>query len=190
MTAHGVKIQDILSYEQTNYDLTLVIVPGHCLQLRVSYQGRQFATAQMKRLMRHLEEIIAVIVQQPGVKASEITVLSQKEKDNILQEWTFTASVETVHPDQEEIYAGVNDPSSQTEIYILDPHGHPLPIGIAGEICIGSADLKRHCGSWSEWMMENAIPHPFDKRTGDKLYKTGDLGMWKEDGTVLIVELI
>nr|MDF9459913.1 condensation domain-containing protein [Bacillus pumilus] len=49
---YGVRILDIASHEETNYDLTLVAVPGDTLELRVTYRFNQYTEKQIQSLMQ------------------------------------------------------------------------------------------------------------------------------------------
>ncbi|BBP87081.1 hypothetical protein BsIDN1_06990 [Bacillus safensis] len=51
---YGVRILDIASHEETNYDLTLVAVPGETLELRVTYRFNQYTEKQIQSLMQQL----------------------------------------------------------------------------------------------------------------------------------------
>ncbi|MFT5822557.1 MAG: amino acid adenylation domain-containing protein, partial [Crocinitomix sp.] len=57
-----------------------------------------------------------------------------------------------------------------------------VPIGVMGEICIGGSSLARGYLNQAELTEEKFITNPFV--TGERLYKTGDLGRWLADGNV------
>ena len=76
----------------------------------------------------------------------------------------------------------VGRPISNTRIYILDKHGEPSPIGVAGEIYIGGAGVARGYLNRPELTAERFISSPFV--AGDRLYRTGDLGRYLPDGNI------
>ena len=78
----------------------------------------------------------------------------------------------------------IGRPFANTQIYILDSHLQPVPIGVAGELHIGGAGLARSYLHQLELTEQKFIPNPFSNNSGDRLYKTGDLGRYLPDGTI------
>ncbi|WP_254564926.1 non-ribosomal peptide synthetase [Oscillatoria sp. HE19RPO] len=78
-------------------------------------------------------------------------------------------------------------PLPHTEIYVLDSHLQPVPIGVPGELHIGGKGLARGYLNRPELTNEKFIPHPFSTSPGDRLYKTGDLGRWLPDGKLEVI---
>lgn len=72
---------------------------------------------------------------------------------------------------------------ANTQIYILDRHLQPLPIGIAGELYIGGVAIARSYINSPELTAEKFIPNPF-ANDGSRLYKTGDRARYLADGNI------
>ncbi|MFL5696701.1 MAG: non-ribosomal peptide synthetase, partial [Ktedonobacteraceae bacterium] len=68
----------------------------------------------------------------------------------------------------------VGRPISNTQVYVLDTHLHPVPIGGQGELYIGGAGVARGYLDRPDLTAERFIPHPFSNEPGKRLYKTGD----------------
>ena len=78
----------------------------------------------------------------------------------------------------------IGHPIDNTQIYILDDLLQPLPIGIVGEIHIGGDGLSPGYLNRPELTREKFVPHPFSKEAGARIYKTGDLGRYRPDGSI------
>ncbi|MEH1901876.1 MAG: amino acid adenylation domain-containing protein [Nostoc sp.] len=75
----------------------------------------------------------------------------------------------------------IGRPIANTQIYILDKHLEPLPIGVSGELYIGGDGLARGYHNSPELTREKFIQNPFKN---SKLYKTGDLARYLPDGNI------
>ncbi|NET90321.1 MAG: amino acid adenylation domain-containing protein [Kamptonema sp. SIO1D9] len=71
---------------------------------------------------------------------------------------------------------------ANTQIYILDRHLQPVPIGVFGEIHLGGIGLARGYLNHPELTATKFIPNPF--KTNSRLYQTGDLGRFLPDGAI------
>lgn len=78
----------------------------------------------------------------------------------------------------------IGRPIGNTEIYILDTHGQPAPVGVAGELHIGGDGLAREYLNLPELTAAKFIQHPFSPAPGARLYKTGDLARYLPDGSI------
>jgi amino acid adenylation domain-containing protein len=80
--------------------------------------------------------------------------------------------------------APIGRPIANTQIYILDAHLQPLPIGIPGELYIGGFGLAQGYLNLSALNTKKFIPNPFSNKLGERLYKTGDLARYLPDGNI------
>lgn len=98
---------------------------------------------------------------------------------------TETTVWSTVHPiTSAEGPVLIGRPIANTEIYILDRNLQPVPAGIIGELYIGGDGLARGYLKRSELDAEKFISNPLSREPGARLYKTGDLARYWEDGNI------
>jgi amino acid adenylation domain-containing protein len=78
-------------------------------------------------------------------------------------------------------------PLGNVRVYLLDAGLAPVPVGMAGEICLGGAGVARGYLGRPERTAERFVPDPFGALAGTggaRLYRTGDLGRYRPDGAV------
>jgi amino acid adenylation domain-containing protein len=78
----------------------------------------------------------------------------------------------------------VGRPLANQQIYILDKNLQPVPVGVAGEICIGGDGVAAGYLGQPELTAAKFVPDPFSTKPGATFYKTGDLGRFLPDGRI------
>ena len=78
----------------------------------------------------------------------------------------------------------IGKPMANTQLYILDKYLMPVPIGVTGELCIAGDGVGAGYLNNPELTAEKFIDNPFGE---GKLYRTGDLAYWREDGSIVFV---
>ncbi|MBE8991384.1 amino acid adenylation domain-containing protein, partial [Nostoc sp. LEGE 12450] len=78
----------------------------------------------------------------------------------------------------------IGRPIANTQIYILDQNLQPVPVGVPGELHIGGAGLARGYLNRPDLTQEKFIPNPFSNESDSRLYKTGDLARYLNDGSI------
>ena len=75
-------------------------------------------------------------------------------------------------------------PIENTEAYVLGSNLQVLPVGIPGELYLGGAGLAHGYQKQPEQTAERFIPHPFSEHAGARLYRTGDMAIYTDDGAI------
>lgn len=75
-------------------------------------------------------------------------------------------------------------PIANTQIYLLDKHLSPVPVGVPGALYIGGDGLARGYFNRHSLTAEKFIPNPFSNEPGARLYYTGDLARYRPDGSI------
>jgi amino acid adenylation domain-containing protein len=95
---------------------------------------------------------------------------------------TFEPNIDPNSPVPENIPIG--RPLANTQVYLLDRHLNPVPVGIAGELHIGGVGVALGYLNRPEMTAEKFISDPFSLDPGARLYKTGDLARYLPSGEI------
>ncbi|MDI3381092.1 amino acid adenylation domain-containing protein [Xenophilus aerolatus] len=115
-------------------------------------------------------------------------VLAEQLTARMAELWNIYGPTETtvwttawrVHDPRQGIAIG--RPIANTTVWALDPHGHPCPIGVPGELYVGGEGVTAGYLGRPELNAERFLPDPFGDRPGARMYRSGDLGRWRHDG--------
>lgn len=77
----------------------------------------------------------------------------------------------------------VGGPLANTQAYVLDGFGNPVPIGVRGEIYLAGTGIARGYVNRPELSAERFSDNPFEP---GRMYRTGDLGCWLPSGRLRV----
>jgi acyl-CoA synthetase (AMP-forming)/AMP-acid ligase II len=100
---------------------------------------------------------------------------------------TFASTYRILGPAAEGRSIPIGRPIGNTQIYLLDGHAEPVPVGVEGEICIGGAGVAHGYLRRPGLTAERFVADPFGAEPGARMYRTGDVGRWRADGNVEFV---
>jgi len=133
--------------------------------VRVPCGGEALPAALVRRLHQHLPRATLYNRYGPSEAATAVT-------------GAVTVADET------NASAPIGRPMPNARAYLLDRAGEPVPVGVAGELCIGGAGVGRGYLGRPELTAERFVADPFGGEPGARLYRTGDLARWLPDGTI------
>jgi amino acid adenylation domain-containing protein len=81
----------------------------------------------------------------------------------------------------------IGRPIQNIRAYILDRQLMPVPIGVVGDLYIGGIGVGRGYLHDAERTAKVFLPDPFSRKSGARLYKTGDLARYLPDGTLVFL---
>jgi len=78
----------------------------------------------------------------------------------------------------------IGRPVANSRIYLLDPAGHLVPDGLPGEIWIGGHGVARGYRARPDLTAQRFADDPFSEQPRARMYRTGDIGRWRRDGSL------
>jgi amino acid adenylation domain-containing protein len=79
----------------------------------------------------------------------------------------------------------IGRPIAGTTVAVLDPELRPVPVGVRGELWTGGEGVALGYLGDAAATAERFVPDPFAERPARRMYRTGDVASWAEDGTLL-----
>ncbi len=76
----------------------------------------------------------------------------------------------------------IGKPIYNTQMHVVDKYMNLVPVGVQGELCIAGVNVGQGYLNNETLTNEKFIDNPFGE---GKLYKTGDLAYWREDGNII-----
>ncbi|HEX8112357.1 MAG TPA: non-ribosomal peptide synthetase, partial [Kofleriaceae bacterium] len=194
-----------LGFDASVSEIFVTLGNGACLHLA---SPEQMAPGQplidiLRRRRIHLVTLPAsVLASLPPAELPDLaTVVSAGEacSSAVVQRWTqHTALVNAYGPTEGCVCATgtqltaddarrdppIGPPIRNVRVYIVDPHGEPVPVGVTGELCIGGAQVARGYLDQPAQTAASFVPDPFSGEPGARLYRTGDLARYRADGQI------
>jgi len=101
-----------------------------------------------------------------------------------LSEATAFSAITTIdlNDSKNESIVTIGKPTCNYDLFILDSDLNPLPVGVEGEICISGYSISIGYLNMEKITNEKFIKCPFNQ---NKMYKTGDIGRWTNDGRIV-----
>jgi non-ribosomal peptide synthetase component F/acyl carrier protein len=104
-------------------------------------------------------------------------------------EVTIDATLQEVERDR--VFAGeevaIGRPLANMQAYVLDAEMQVAPLGMVGELYVGGVGLARGYLNRPELTAERFVPHPYSEEPAARLYRTGDMVRWRENGELVYV---
>jgi len=140
--------------------------PGTCSSLRhIVCSGEELSVPLQKKFFECMPKVSLSNLYGPTEAAVDVTA------------WEC-------RPDDQSPRVPIGRPISNVRMYVLDRYGQPVPIGVTGELFIAGVCVGRGYLNQPRLTEERFIRDPFNVDSDKRMYKTGDLGRWRPDGSI------
>ncbi|MBO0931463.1 non-ribosomal peptide synthetase [Fibrella aquatilis] len=79
--------------------------------------------------------------------------------------------------------SNIGTPIPTLKVYLMDAQRQLVPVGVVGELMVGGAGVSRGYLNRPALTAERFIENPYV--SGERLYASGDLGKWQDDGSLV-----
>lgn len=169
------------SKSQSELNALLKLTPADVIQTTPTKMKTLISN---NRNLDYLEQVKAIILGGETLDNSLVEELRKITKAEIFNIYGPTETTVWATNGKIENDITIGKPIANTQIYITDKYMQITPIGVTGELCIAGDGIGAGYLNRPELTAEKFIDNPFGK---GKLYKTGDLAYWREDGNIVYV---
>ncbi|WP_345304178.1 amino acid adenylation domain-containing protein, partial [Lysobacter hankyongensis] len=139
---------------------------GRCTSLqRIICSGEALPAATLRKTQRILPSAMVYNLYGPTEAAIDVTA------------WTCP-------PGFDGEIVPIGKPIWNTQMYLLDAQGRPVPFGVVGELYIGGVGVARGYLNRDALNAERFLPDPFSADPEARLYRTGDVARFLPDGNI------
>ncbi len=167
-------------------DVLAILNPRHAVSLMCAVPSAMAALLDQQALLPSVRTVN--LGGEPLKKALVEKVFKQSQATRVWNLYgpteTTTYSTWVCFGRDEQIVESIGRPVANTQIYLLNKNRRPVPLGAVGELYIGGAGVARGYLNRPELTAERFLANPFSPDPKARMYKTGDLGRYREDGTI------
>jgi len=202
-----INLETTINNGSSKFDLNLTFLPpanqsgtldprANLKQSKIiwEYNSDLFDDATIERMMEHYQRALWAVVKTPGLRVSEVQFLGPEEWQRTVCEWSQVAN----HGQQallellkkqagcpQEVLDRIRtkaEAAAKVRVYLLDRYGNPVPVGVAGEICVGGLEVEARHGKGANLTSGRLVPDRFGGEAGVWLYCTGEFARYDQRG--------
>ena len=78
--------------ERTHYPLTVTVVPGNELAIKISFDARRFDAGAIERTLGHLRTVLEAMASNPERRLVDLPWMTESEQEQLLGQWEQSES--------------------------------------------------------------------------------------------------
>lgn len=192
-----------LSFDASVWEIFMALVAGAtlCLARREHLlPGPDLTRVLREQAITHVTlppTVLALLPEENFPALKTIIVAGEVCPPNLVERWadvcrffnaygpSETTVCATMHECRhDDVRAPIGRPIFNVQVYLLDADLQPVPVGVPGEVHVAGVGLARGYYNRPQLTAESFIPHHFSTEPGARMYKTGDLAYYREDGSI------
>jgi amino acid adenylation domain-containing protein/FkbM family methyltransferase len=195
----GVLASTSICFDLSVYEIFLPLAAGGTVVLVRNALALAEGTVEGVTLINTVPSAMEELVRLDAIPDSVQTInlagepLTARLVDSIYETTEVTKVYDLYGPTEDTTYSTyvlrtkdgpqtIGRPVANTKAYVLDAHNQLQPIGVTGELHLAGDGLARGYLNRAQLTKEKFVPNPFEP--GTRMYKTGDLARWLDDGTL------
>ncbi|MBE0339741.1 amino acid adenylation domain-containing protein [Paenibacillus sp. 23TSA30-6] len=107
----AIRITEVEEIEQTNYDLNVVVVPGHKLEIKFSYNELTYDQNMIQLIASHLSQAMEQVLLNPDIRVKDLEFLTTEERRRLLFDFNDTR---TLYPAEQTIHHCFEEQAEKT----------------------------------------------------------------------------
>lgn len=160
----------------------------HMLCLPALYQLiAEYARANQLRSLQLV--IVAGEACSPSVVRQHLTRLPRTRMFNEYgpTEATVWSTVHEIDHRDAGVVVPIGRPVANMRVFLLDRHQQRVPVGVCGEIYLSGTGVTRGYLNQAELTAEKFVSLSFDGEGEERMYRSGDLACYREDGSLVFL---
>jgi condensation domain-containing protein/phosphopantetheine binding protein len=172
LQVNSVKNLEVLQVSKFDFGLSAV-TSGTEISLDVGYSTDLFDVGSAEQLVARYQLLLTAVSSNPDIRIGDIDLLLPGEYQALTS--SGATDVWPLSPSSENGFSG------PFNLYVLDPQGGLVPVGVPGELYVGGPGVNRGNLGRPALTAEWFVPDPYG-HLGSRLFRTGQFCRWRMPG--------
>ncbi|MBA8928840.1 amino acid adenylation domain-containing protein/non-ribosomal peptide synthase protein (TIGR01720 family) [Kutzneria viridogrisea] len=140
----SLRITGVRGEDAAHFPISLLVLPGDEVRIRLSYRPDLFAADAIKALLQRFTSVLQAMVADPSVRVGQVDVLDAAERELVVSGWNATAHEVA--------------PASLPELVESQVRRSPDATAVVFEgVEVSFAELNARANRWAWWLAERGV---------------------------------